>query len=134
MDNGHSGAIPHIIPFLKDEDNRIRANAVKALSDFGVDDIVEEIRKMVEDSRPRMRDSATWVLKGLRGTESAQMRHKLLLDPEATVRQNAIRAMAQQGDPSNAEALSTFLARENDPDEQVLARKALEYINSSRRS
>jgi len=89
---------------------------------------------MVEDSRPRMRDSATWVLKGLRGTESAQMLHKLLLDPEATVRQNAIRAMAQQGDPSNAEALSTFLARENDPDEQVLARKALEYINSSRRS
>ncbi|NLI76491.1 MAG: HEAT repeat domain-containing protein [Candidatus Riflebacteria bacterium] len=128
-DNGDPSVIPFLVPFLKDEDNRIRANAIKALSDFGVDSILEELRKMVEDDRARMRDSATWVLKGLRGREAADLLHRLLGDPEPGVRQNAIRSLAQQGDPSNADALRAFLDGNPDAEEATLARKALDYIN-----
>jgi|GEM_PF-1913106 len=129
QDSQDASVIPYIIPMIRNQDNRIRANAIRALAAFGVESIMDEVRKMAEDPQIHMRDSATYVLRGIKGSEAAALLNKLLHDSESVVRRNAIASLVYQGDPSNRDVLAAFYESNDDPIERKLIKKALEYID-----
>ncbi|HNW36275.1 MAG TPA: HEAT repeat domain-containing protein [Candidatus Ozemobacteraceae bacterium] len=130
-ENGDPGAIPILSSLLRDDDNRVKANAIKAMSQFGVETVLEELRGMIEDPRVEMRDSATYVLKGIRGQEPAILLERLLRDGSALVRFNAIRSLAVQGDPRNTQRLMEYLPEVADPEERDLLFKSISELQKS---
>lgn len=127
-ENGCREAIPLLITLFRDDDNRVKANAVKAMSAFDAETMLEELRGMIEDPRVEMRDSATYVLKGIRGQEAALLLEHLLRDGSPLVRFNAIRSMAVQGDPGNTQRLMEYLPEVADPEERDLLFKAIAQL------
>ncbi|HOY68342.1 MAG TPA: HEAT repeat domain-containing protein [Candidatus Ozemobacteraceae bacterium] len=130
-ENGDQEAIPVFITLLRDDDNRVRANALKGMSKFGVDTVLEELRGMIEDPRVEMRDSATYVLKGIRGQDAAVLLERLLRDGSPLVRFNAIRSLAAQGDPGNMQRLMEYLPEVADPEERDLLFKAIAELQKA---
>lgn len=130
-ENGCQAAIPVFISLFRDDDNRVKANAIKAMSAFGADTMLEELRGMIEDPRVEMRDSATYVLRGIRGQESAILLEHLLRDGSALVRFNAIRSMAVQGDRGNTQRLMEYLPEVADPEERDLLFKVLAELQKT---
>lgn len=127
-ENACREAIPVLISLLRDDDNRVKANAIKAMSTFGPETMLEELRGMIEDPRVEMRDSATYVLKGIRGEEAAVLLEHLLRDGSPLVRFNAIRSMAVQGDLGNTQRLMEYLPEVADPEERDLLFKAISQL------
>jgi hypothetical protein len=60
--------------FLADDDNRCRANAVRALLRTAADEGGRALQSMLRDSRPRHRVSAIWVVRRAR---VARLRHEV---------------------------------------------------------
>ncbi|HEY9068979.1 MAG TPA: HEAT repeat domain-containing protein, partial [Candidatus Ozemobacteraceae bacterium] len=130
-ENGDQNAIPVFISLLRDDDNRVRANALKGMSKFGIDTVLEELRGMIEDPRVEMRDSATYVLKGIRGQDAAILLERLLRDGSPLVRFNAIRSLGVQGDPGNMQRLMEYLPEVADPEERDLLFKAIAELQKA---
>jgi len=126
--NRDPNALLGIMPFLRDGDHRLRANAVKALQSFGVERVMEELHRMATDPRVPMRDGAIYVLSGIKTSESARLLGTLLRDPQIIIRRNAIKALALQGLKGNIAILKEFRQTLTSIEETGLADQALAHL------
>lgn len=110
-----------LIPFLKDNNNRIRANAVMSLYTLGYQISIEETSVMMRDPSEFMRASAVYCIGKLELKEKADYLYSFKSDPSVLVRKNLIRAFGKLGKDNY---ISYFL---NDPsqDVKILAKEVM---------
>jgi hypothetical protein len=111
---GSLQVVEYIGKFRDHKNNRIRANALKALLRLGVRDCITDIESMLLDKKELMRASATWVI-GEIGEEEQELRNLLTIvksDQSPIVQRNY------------EKAINKFRARDlldkRDPDEELL--------------
>jgi HEAT repeat protein len=54
--------VPVLLPFLRDEDNRVRANTAKAVWNLGSEEGKRTLQSMIDDPDEMMRLSAVWAI------------------------------------------------------------------------
>ncbi len=81
-------------PFLDDPDNRVRANAAKALYDFDKPRALETLREMAESDDKWMRISAAWAYGEIGSVDTIEFLFKLSEDSEYHVKRRAFKALA----------------------------------------
>ncbi|MCK4824854.1 HEAT repeat domain-containing protein, partial [bacterium] len=88
-------AVKLLMPFLQDSDNRVKANAAKALYSFDKPRALDTLKEMTENSDKWMRVSAAWAF-GEIGTEDAiDPLLELTTDSEYHVKRRAIKSLDQ---------------------------------------
>lgn len=108
--SGQESAVPFLLSALSDESDLVRANALFSIGLIGDKDTpVTNLVKGLEDKSPRVRSASAFALsrvteKGKRGIICPAL-VKMLDDPEPTVRNEAIRALALCGDATAVEPL-----------------------------
>jgi len=83
-----------LTPFLGDPDNRVRANAAKALYDFDKERALDTLREMAESDDKWMRVSAAWAFGEIGSVDTIEYLLKLSEDSEYHVKRRAIKALA----------------------------------------
>ncbi len=87
-----------IMPALSDENNRVKANAAKALWQLGGLRMVAMLEDMLDAQEKWERASACFVLGEIGAIQVVPVLKKALEDPEDVVRGNAIKALAKCGE------------------------------------
>lgn len=82
-----------LVPFLEDKNNRVRANAVKALYSHNKELAMRTLRKMVQDRDSWMRLSAAWVLGEIGGPEATKILLTLIEDPDYKVQKRVLKSL-----------------------------------------
>lgn len=80
---------------LRDENNRVRGNALIGLHLMGDQSIGWRIRHLANDSRPRFRQTAAWLIGMLGDPELVPLLEGLLIDSDQAVRQSAANALGR---------------------------------------
>ena len=94
-----------MLPFCEDADNRVRANAVKALWNLGRREVVEVVNRMLNSDVENMRLSGVWVLAEIRcpgATEDLMARLKI--EPSERVRTKILESLALLKKPPQPES------------------------------
>lgn len=82
-----------LTPFLGDPDNRVRANAAKALYDFDKERALDTLREMAESDDKWMRVSAAWAFGEIGSVDIIEYLIKLSEDNEYHVKRRAIKGL-----------------------------------------
>lgn len=114
-------AIKLLTPFLKDPDNRVRANAAKALYDFDKPRALDSLNEMAENEDKWMRVSAAWAFGEIGTTDVIDPLLKLSDDSEYHVKRRAIKA------------LSTILQNKKDLLSAEMQNKILQALEKERK-
>jgi len=80
-------------PALKDHNNRVRANAIVALKDLPKFAVMEAVYQMVADSDPLYRRSALYAIRHLKNEMALSALEQLLYDADDTVRAQALEVL-----------------------------------------
>lgn len=106
-----------ISPLLKDDNNRVRANAIVALKDSDHTLLTPCLLEMLESPRISMRESAIWALSKLpTHKQYCEFLLKALYDPYRDIRIRSIRALISYSD----DLVSMQMKRlAQDPDEEI---------------
>ena len=83
-------AIRIFTPFLNDPDNRVRANAVKAIYKYDPEGAISVLRDMASNENRWMRLSAAWVCGEIAAPEISSILEALIEDGDLKVRKRAI--------------------------------------------
>ena len=110
---------------LRDEDSRVRNNALEALASLGVDDATAAIASLSGDEDYRVRADATLSLAMAGGPSATEYLKLAIHDPNPIVRMAAINSLSDMGDVYSVSVIQQAL---QDPDEAVRER-ALEVID-----
>ena len=78
---------------LRDENNRVRGNALVGMHLLGNKSVGWRVRQLTKDSRPAIRQTAAWVIGKMEDPELATILEGLLLDSNRGVRQSAANAL-----------------------------------------
>lgn len=70
---GTESAVKIFTSFLKDEDNRVRANAAKAIHRYEPETAISVLREMMNSPNKWMRRSALWVLGGISSSDAVEI-------------------------------------------------------------
>ncbi|MFA5976133.1 MAG: HEAT repeat domain-containing protein [Elusimicrobiota bacterium] len=81
--------------FLKEEDPWVRARAAKALYQFDPKASLEELRKLVNDSRGGTQVPGLWALSELASSEAMDVLVSLVDNPSRDIQQAAVRCLVQ---------------------------------------
>ena len=82
-----------LMPFLNDPNNRVRATAAKAISQYNPQLSLDTLLQMCKHTDKWMRISAAWALGELGTAESGEMMQLLLDDPDTDVKNKARQSM-----------------------------------------
>ncbi len=82
-----------LAPFLQDENNRVRANAAKAMYKYKPDVALKVLREMIDAADKWMRVSAVWALGEIGSDDGAQILLDLRDDPEYHVRRRVYKSL-----------------------------------------
>lgn len=82
-----------LAPFLQDENNRVRANAAKAMYKYKPDVALKILREMIDAQDKWMRVSAVWALGEIGADDGAQILLDLRDDPEYHVRRRVYKSL-----------------------------------------
>jgi tetratricopeptide (TPR) repeat protein len=88
-------AIKLLMPFLQDSDNRVKANAAKALYNFDKARAMDTLNEMVENSDKWMRVSAAWAFGEISTADVINPLLELANDPEYHVKRRAIKSLSE---------------------------------------
>jgi HEAT repeat protein len=79
--------VPVLLPFLRDDDNRVRANTAKAVWNLGSDEGKKTLQAMIDDPDEMMRLSAVWAIGQVRFPGAIDLLlNRLESEPSAAVR------------------------------------------------
>jgi len=104
--------LQRVLPLLRDQDNRVAANAAVALKDFGSIKVLEALEQMLESEDVNRRDSAAFALAHLKSEAALYLLVKASRDPAKTVRNKVVKgleALAAEGSSEAAEVLEKIL-------------------------
>ncbi len=82
-------------PFLNDPNNRVRANAAKAIYPYSPKLSIDTLQQMIKSTDKWMRLSAAWALGEIGTSETGEMLQLLLDDPDEAVK-NTVRQSVQK--------------------------------------
>ncbi|MFH1784089.1 MAG: HEAT repeat domain-containing protein [bacterium] len=88
-------AVKLLMPFLQDPDNRVKANAAKALYVFDKVRALDTLKEMAENSDKWMRVSAAWAFGEISNEDAIDPLVELANDSEYHVKRRAIKALDQ---------------------------------------
>lgn len=100
-------------PLLDDDDNRVRANAARLMTQLGDRGALDVLRAMLAHKDKWWRASACHALGECRPPGTAALLGKALKDPELDVRLNATRALKDVDDPAVPQLLLGLLTDKN---------------------
>jgi len=86
-------ALRLITPFLKDADNRVRANAAKLLYNYQPREAFNAIATMISSTDEWMQLSAAWVLGEIRAPESAELLLRYAVHPNLHIQKRVIKSL-----------------------------------------
>lgn len=99
-------------PFLDDPNNRVKANAVKALYKYNREKSVETAKKMVQSSNTWMRMSGIWVLGEIEDIQGIEFLLDILPnEKEGRVKNRIFKSLTELIDKKSKEIPEDFLAR-----------------------
>ena len=104
--------LQRVLPLLRDQDNRVAANAAVALKDFGSIKVLEALEQMLESEDVNRRDSAAFALAHLKSEAALYLLVKASRDPAKTVRNKVVKgleALAAEGSSKAADVLEKIL-------------------------
>ena len=119
--------VDFIIPHLKNEDGRVRANSIDTLSTFKWEGLPEACMPMLKDRNDRVRVNAAIALWRSGHSEVFAELEKMSRDRSRWVRASAVFALGQIDDPEGVPILIRML---HDPEEMVY-RNALDALSNS---
>ncbi|MBI5555031.1 MAG: HEAT repeat domain-containing protein [Elusimicrobia bacterium] len=115
-----------LTPFLQDPDNRVRANAAKALYEFDQEKAFATLQEMVANDNKWMRLSAAWALGEIASSEAINILLQLSADTEFHVRQRVLKslnALLQKKSESlsadQKQQIKNLLAQEGFPGKEI---------------
>lgn len=121
-------AIPLVLPFLSDQDNRVKGNAVKYLVKTHPDSVRKELSGMLSSPHEWMRDSAVFLAGKIDSSISEDLLLRALKDPSHEIVRKAIQALELHArSPKIADALED-VAKNGDKDLAALARSAADAV------
>jgi HEAT repeat protein len=100
---GDARAVPAVTPFLRDHDNRIRANAAKLLVMFHPDKVLEIIREMLHSGNEWMKDSALYLLTKVEVPEVESLLIDALGDRSEEIVEKAVLGLGYNGQSDRAQ-------------------------------
>ncbi|MBI3892626.1 MAG: HEAT repeat domain-containing protein [Candidatus Wallbacteria bacterium] len=111
---GDARAVPSVLPFLKDHDNRIRANAAKFLVMFHPEKVLENIREMLDSGSEWMKDSALYLLTKVEVPQVESLLLDALKDRSEEIVEKAVLGLGYNGStPLAVDALTKIEAGSN---------------------
>lgn len=84
---------PNVIKLLRDEDNRVRANAAAAIRAFKPEKTLEALEQMMSSGRIDLQDSAIYCLERVNMEEAVEILAIGLVDSKSTIREKAVSAL-----------------------------------------
>lgn len=121
-------AIPLVLPFLSDQDNRVKGNAVKYLVKTHPESVRKELSAMLASPHEWMRDSAVFLAGKIDLSISEDLLLRALKDSSHEITKKAIQALELHArSPRVAEALEE-LAKNGDKDLGSLAKSAADSV------
>lgn len=120
-----SSVVDVIIPLLKNEDARVRANSIEALSTYKWEGLPEACMSMLKDRNDRVRVNAAIALWRSGHSEVFTELEKMSHDKSRWVRASAVFALGQIEDPAGVPILIRML---HDPEDMVY-RNTLEALS-----
>lgn len=120
-----SSVVDVIIPLLKNEDARVRANSIEALSTYKWEGLPEACMSMLKDRNDRVRVNAAIALWRSGHSEVFAELEKMSHDKSRWVRASAVFALGQIEDPAGVPILIRML---HDPEDMVY-RNTLEALS-----
>ncbi|MGM0608300.1 MAG: HEAT repeat domain-containing protein [Candidatus Muiribacteriota bacterium] len=109
-----------IMPALKDKNNRVKANAAKALWKFGGLRMVAMLNDMLKSEGRWERASACFVLGEIASVQVVPILESALKDPEDVVRANAVKALGKCGEDKVIEDIIQNYNKETEVVKQAL--------------
>lgn len=113
---GTEEALRAIISMMPDEDNRVRGNVLKALQQLGGNALFSMLKRMSQDERPWMRESAIYAFSRIKSPQSLMALGNVAQnDAELRLRKTAIEALKNEqsgGSTVAAEILDKIFRRE----------------------
>lgn len=88
-------AVKLLMPFLQDSDNRVKANAAKALYNFDKPRAIDTLKEMADSSDKWMRVSASWAFGEIGTDDAIDPLLELAKDSEYHVKRRAIKSLDQ---------------------------------------
>lgn len=120
-------AMEYIIPFIKSEDARVRANSIEALSNYGWEGLSETCLPMLKDKNDRVRVNAAIALWRCGKSEVFSELERMSHDRSRWVRASAVFALGQIDAPEKVPILIRMLHDQED----MVYRNAVEALSSS---
>jgi len=109
-------AVDYLIPYLRDEDRRVRANAVEAIGQIGEEKHARLLIPLLEDPDNRVRANTARALWSFGGLRAINILVTMLKDPRKWIRASGAYALGEIGAIQVVEPLLDALA---DPDSDV---------------
>lgn len=109
-------AVDYLIPYLRDEDRRVRANAVEAIGQVGEEKHAKLLIPLLEDPDNRVRANTARALWSFGGLRAINILVTMLKDPRKWIRASGAYALGEIGAIQVVEPLLDALA---DPDSDV---------------
>jgi HEAT repeat protein len=109
-----AGSSGHLLELIDDPNNRVRGNVILALTQDGVIDPLDALRKMAQDSREYWRRTTLYVISSLRDAAFVPLLEQLLEDVEQKVRDVAfevVKEFALAGVPGAKDLQGRMMAR-----------------------
>lgn len=122
---GENEAAPHLVTLLSDPDNRVRANAAKFLMASHPDNVIKTIEDMLVSEHEWMRDSAIFLIRKAKPSNSESLLLRLMEDKEAEIRRKAALAMGDLDASAAATEALEELQKDSEESVRSAAKKTL---------
>ena len=127
--------IPIILPFLNSPDNRIKANAAKALYGLNPSLALEKLNEMINSEEVFFRDSGTYILSTIADPPCQDQLIELLLrENDTEIIKKAISALCNKGDSSTVDRIEKVLKNYPDHPKKKILSDILDSVSQRLRS
>lgn len=121
---GDSGAIPYLLPYLAEEDPRIRANAVEALEYLNDPSAFPYIIALMEDDSKRVRENVVKALKNLGGDGVRKIMAETASSSDPWMRTVSLKALGNIVSSWTADLILEAIRRDTHPHALGMALKS----------
>jgi len=109
-DAGDFRTISLLLPMLKDENNRVRSNAAKALGRYGIPEVTHCLEEMIRSDQVRMRESALYAITCLKDLKVFPLMAPLTNDPYDGIRSRLVAFLESSQTPWAEELLKRMVS------------------------
>jgi len=128
---GDDRAVPKVLPYLTDPDNRIKGNALRYLVASHVKEVQKAVKEMLDSTQEWMRDSALFLLNKVEFSVSEELLLYSLRDESPEVVRKAISILSQQANTAKSRGALSEMAKNSKVDAvRAAAAEAVQAIDA----